>query len=165
MRQFSREWSAGYASPPSDSSHSPIVQNSLELLDPSGKLLEIPWEQIKWICYLRDPLQSRGSGADALNPERLLRRRFSGRPRMKGLWLRIVLTDGDELEGVAANDRSLLDSVGLMLIPPDTRSNTQRVFVPRTAIRELTVLGVLGATPARTEANLQPELFPAESTE
>jgi hypothetical protein len=29
--------------------------------------------------------------------------------------------------------------------PPDLRSNTQRIFVPRTALESLTVLAVIGA--------------------
>jgi hypothetical protein len=31
-----------------------------------------------------------------------------------------------------------------MLTPPDTRSNTQRIYVPRTAIASLEVAGVIG---------------------
>jgi hypothetical protein len=30
--------------------------------------------------------------------------------------------------------------------PPDQRSNTQRIFVPRTALESLSVLAVIGAT-------------------
>jgi len=45
-------------------------------------------------------------------PERLVRKRFSLRPRTAGLWLRLTLGDGDELEGLAANDRSLVDGAG-----------------------------------------------------
>jgi hypothetical protein len=41
----------------------------------------------------------------------------------------MTLTDGDELEGLAANDRSLVDGAGLLLTPPDMRSNTQRIYI------------------------------------
>ena len=34
---------------------------------------------------------------------------------------------------------------GLLLTPPDTRSNTQRVYVPRQAIQTLEVLSLIGA--------------------
>ena len=99
---------------------------------------------------------------DAVNPERLLRRRFTGRPRAAGLWLRIRLTDGDEFEGVAANDRTLVDGSGLLLTPPDTRSNTQRVFIPRTSIGELTVIAVINPSiSGRPVTVQQPELFEA----
>ena len=93
------------------------------------------------MCYVRDfPAGS----ADQANPERLVRKRFSLRPRTAGLWLRLTLTDGDELEGLAANDRTLVDGAGLLLTPPDTRSNTQRIYVPRQAIEKLEVLSLIG---------------------
>jgi hypothetical protein len=82
------------------------------------------------------------------------------------VWLRLTLSDGEELEGVASNDRSLVDGAGLLLTPPDTRSNTQRVFVPRTSIRELTILGVIHPSTVRGDrAGLQPELFAKEPAE
>ncbi len=42
----------------------------------------------------------------------------------------------------------LLQSIpeGYLVNPPDQRSNTQRIFVPRTALDSLTVLAVIGAT-------------------
>jgi hypothetical protein len=54
-----------------------------------------------------------------------------------------------------------------MLTPPDTRSNTQRIYVPRQAIQNLEVVSLIGAAgrkraevaPRDTE---QPELFPRE---
>ena len=67
---------------------------------------------------------------DQANPERLLQKKFTVRPRAAGLWLRMTLNDGDELEGIAANDRSLVTGAGLLVTPPDTRSNTQRIYFP-----------------------------------
>lgn len=160
VRKFSRDWFAGYA-------HADIGQNrpELEILDLSGKVLRVGWEQVKWLCYVRD-LPS-GSAGEA-NPERLLRKRFSLRPRAAGLWLRLTLTDGDELEGLAANDRSLIDGAGLLLTPPDTRSNTQRIYLPRQSIQSLEVLSLIGAaTRKRAEAarrlSDQPGLFAPDS--
>jgi len=137
VRKFSRDWCAGYAGS-SFGEHQP----ELEILEQTGKVVRIGWEQVKWVCFVRDL----PTGAvDQANPERLIRKRFSLRPRTAGLWLKLTLTDGDELEGLAANDRSLVDGAGLMLIPPDTRSNTQRIYVPRLAIQSLEVLSLIGA--------------------
>ena len=73
----------------------------LEILDQSGKVLRVGWDQIKWVCYVRDfPSQT----SDQANPERLLQKRFSIRPRTAGIWLRMTLGDGEEIEGLAAND-------------------------------------------------------------
>ena len=160
VRKFSRDWCAGYAG-------ATFGQDAaeLEILDLSGKVLRIGWEQVKWVCYVRDfPSQT----ADQANPERLMHKRFSIRPRTAGLWLRMSLTDGEELEGLAANDRSLVEGAGLLLTPPDTRSNTQRIYVPRQAIQTLEVVSLIGvASKRRAEAasreKVQPELFPADA--
>jgi len=157
VRKFSRDWCAGYAG-------ASFGQNALELeiLDLNGKVLRIGWEQVKWVCYVRD-----FPAGETANPERLLHKRFAIRPRTPGLWLRMTLTDGEELEGLAANDRSLVEGAGLLLTPPDTRSNTQRIYLPRQAIQTLEVVSLIGAAGRKRvetagQAAEQPELFPKE---
>jgi hypothetical protein len=137
VRKFSRDWCAGYAG-------AAFGQDTaeLEILDLSGKVLHIGWEQVKWVCYVRD---FPASTSDSANPERLLHKRFATRPRTAGVWLRMTLTDGDEIEGLAANDVSLIGGAGLLLTPPDTRSNTQRIYLPRRAIETLEVVSLIGA--------------------
>jgi hypothetical protein len=160
VRKFSRDWCAGYAA--SGFGHD---EPELEILDLTGKVLRIGWNLVKWVCYVKDLPSPSG---DQANPERLLRKRFSIRPRSAGLWLRMTLTDGEELEGLAANDRSLIEGAGLLLTPPDTRSNIQRIYVPRQAIQTLEVVSLIGAaarrrTGAAVTATEQPELFPTDS--
>jgi hypothetical protein len=145
VRKFSRDWFAGYVG-----AEFGQTKPELEILDQAGKVVRIGWEQVKWMCYVRAfPAEP----ADQADPERLVRKRFTLRPRTAGLWIRLTLTDGDELEGLAANDRSLVEGAGLLLTPPDTRSNTQRIYVPRQAIQALEVLSLIGAASRkRTEA-------------
>jgi hypothetical protein len=159
VRKFSRDWCAGYAGPSFGQDAA-----ELEILDLSGKVLRIAWEQVKWVCFVRD---FPAVPSDSTNPERLLHKRFSTRPRTAGVWLRMTLTDSEELEGLAANDRSLLEGAGVLLTPPDTRSNTQRIYVPRQAIQMLEVVGLIAA-PGSKRASAsripgprieQPELF------
>lgn len=152
VRKFSRDWTAGYAAGSFGQD-----EPELEILDPGGKVLRIGWEQVKWVCYVRDL-----PGSDSTNPERLLHKRFAIRPRTAGVWLRMTLADGEEIEGLAANDRTLIEGAGLMLTPPDTRSNTQRIYVPRQAIQALEVVGLIGAAKRRPQAEEQPELFPGD---
>ena len=154
VRKFSRDWVAGYASPA-------IAQqgHELEMLDLGGKVVWIRWDTIKWVCYVRDfP-----SPADQVNPERLNHKRFAVRPRTAGLWIRLTLNDGDELEGLAANDKSLIEGAGLLLTPPDMRSNTQRIYVPRQAVQTLEVVSLIGAGKRRPVGPAQPELFSPSS--
>lgn len=152
VRKLTRDWLSGYL-PPTDF----IANNQLELLDLEGKLISVSVAEVKWICFVRD-FQS----GDAQQPERLLRKTFVTRPRTQGLWVRARLKDNDVIEGLAQNDLSLLDADGLSLIPPDTRSNTQRIFLPRLAVAELDVLAVIktNARPGQGEA-MQGSLFKA----
>lgn len=151
VRRFSRDWIPGYA-PSAFPSESP----ELEILDTAGKVLRLGWATVKWVCYVRDLAVS---SADRDNPERLIHKRFTVRPRTAGLWLRMTLQDGEELEGLAPNDRSLIDGAGLLLTPPDQRSNTQRIFVPRSAIQVLEVVSLIGAARRRPAEAPQAELF------
>jgi hypothetical protein len=156
VRKFSRDWMAGYAA-------GTFARDlpSLEILDQMGKVVSIGWDAVKWVCFVRD-----FPTAEQANPERLLQKRFKARPRASGLWLRMTLTDGDELEGLAANDRSLIDGAGILLTPPDTRSNTQRIYVPCGSVETLEVISLIG--PGRGKRGsapgtvAQPELFPDE---
>jgi hypothetical protein len=160
VRKFSRDWCAGYAGADFGQQKA-----ELEFLDLTGKVVRMGWEQVKWVCYVRD---FPAGQADQANPERLARKRFSLRPRTAGLWLRLTLSDGDELEGLAANDRSLVEGAGLLLTPPDTRSSTQRIYLPRQAIQTLEVVSLIGATGRKLvevvrPRELQPGLFGGES--
>jgi hypothetical protein len=157
VRKFSRDWVAGYAG-------ASFGQDAaaLEILEPGGKVLTIAWDAVKWVCYVRD-----FPSGDQAYPERLLQKKFTVRPRAAGLWLRMTLTDSDELEGLAANDRSLVEGAGLFLTPPDTRSNTKRIYVPRGSIQSLEVVSLIGSGRgkriATAQALAQPELFPSNS--
>jgi hypothetical protein len=115
---------------------------------------------VKWICFVRD-FQS----GDVNQPERLLRKTFVARPRSQGLWVRARLKDNDVIEGLAQNDLTLLEGDGLFLIPPDTRSNTQRIFLPRQAVAELDVLAVIrpGTRRGTTDA-VQEDLFKQQNS-
>jgi hypothetical protein len=119
----------------------------LDLLDLAGRIVPLPLDDVKMISYVRD-----FNLADTTNPERLARRTFLARPRTEGLWLRMTFRGGDMLEGLAATDLTLVSSViedcGLFLTPPDIRSNTQRIFVPRSAMIELQLIAVI-TSPSR----------------
>jgi hypothetical protein len=163
IRRFTGETLPGYL-PLSTFVRSQPPQPALDLLDLSGRIIPLLLNDIKYISYVRDFNLN-----DTVNPERLTRRTFLARPRTEGLWLRMVFRTGDVLEGLAPTDLSLLDDVlndaGLHLIPPDTRSNTQRLYVPRSSVVELQLLAVI-TTPSRRKPllaaaapTLQEDLF------
>jgi hypothetical protein len=92
------------------------------------------------------------------------RRSFLGRPRTGGLWVRLTFANDDVLEGVTDFDLATLDGLagdgGLMLSPPDGRGNTLKLFVPRTALQRVEVLGWIAAG-----AKSKPELKTKQAVE
>jgi hypothetical protein len=123
------------------------LTGNVDLLDPSGRIVAIRLRMIRYVAYVRDFNLN-----DRENPERLQRKTFLARPRTEGLWVRATFLDGEVLEGLAPLDLSLLEDAttdhGLFLIPPDVRSNTQRLYIPRGSLSALQVLAVI-TTPSK----------------
>ena len=123
----------------------------IDLLTPEGEHVEIPLARVRSVYFVRE-------FSDDFEPER---KAFLSRPKLDGLWVKLRYNDGDTLEGVVPNDLlSLLDN-GLQIMSPDLSSSTDRIFVPRAALSEVTVLGVVGIArrkPAAAAA-AQPRLF------
>ena len=146
VRRFTGETLPGYL-PLSGFVRNRAPQSAIDLLDLTGRVIPLLLNDIKHICYVRD-----FNLHDTVSPERLTRRTFLAKPRTEGLWLRLTFRSGDLLEGLAPIDITLTDDlihdVGLHLTPPDTRSNTQRIYIPRTSIAELQLLAVI-TTPSR----------------
>ena len=142
-----------------------VQDGQLHLLDLSGRVQPVPLTDVKYVSYVRD-----FNTADTINPERLLRKSFLARPRTEGLWLRLTLRDGDRMEGLAPLDISLADGwaqdLGVQMVPPDVRGNTQRLYIPRSAIETMETVAVV-TTPTRKKAEAlasaaaeqQPDLF------
>jgi hypothetical protein len=122
----------------------------LELLDIDGRIVPIALSAVRYVAYVRD-----FNLDDRENPERLLRKTFLARPRTEGLWVRAIFLNGDVIEGLAPLDLSLLEDAaaddGVFLIPPDVRSNTQRLYIPRSSLSALQVVGVI-TTPSKAIA-------------
>ncbi len=159
IRRFTGETLPGYLP------LSGFVRNrAIDLLDLTGRVIPLLLSDIKHVCYVREFNLN-----DASNPERLTRRTFLSKPRTEGLWLRMTFRSGDVLEGLAPIDITLTDDLiqdaGLQLTPPDARSNTQRIYVPRTSLTELQLLAVITTPsrrkplPAASVPSLQEDLF------
>ena len=124
----------------------------IDLLTPDGEHQEIPLEKVRSIYFVRE-------FSDDFEPER---KAFLSRPKLDGLWVRLRYTDGETIEGVVPNDLLTMLDNGIQITPPDLNSNTDRIFIPRSALSEFTVLGVVGIArrkPAPATTAKQPSLF------
>jgi hypothetical protein len=113
-----------------------VNEGKLELLNTAGNVVAIDLREIKGVYFVREFGDS----------ESLTRKTFTSRPRAEGLWVRLRFKDSEILEGLMPADLTQNLPEGFLITPPDQRSNTQRIFVPRSALESLTVLAVIGAT-------------------
>lgn len=131
IRRFDREPLSGFVN-----AQAYLQARGVELLSPAGALTVVPYEDIKVVCFVRDFDSSESGSAKKI---------FQTRPKMDGLWVRMRMRDGEVLDGVLSND--LLQTVpeGFTVTPPDSSSSNQKLFVPRAALAEIKVLGVVGS--------------------
>ena len=122
---------------------------TIDLLTREGEHRTFAIKEVRSIYFVRE-------FKDDFEPER---KAFLSRPKLEGLWVRLKFRDNDSIEGVVPNDLlSLLDR-GVQITPPDLHGTTLRIFIPRTALSEMTVLGVVGIARRKTVATVQPTLF------
>lgn len=137
VERFDRETLKGYVNP-----QTWLASSGLELLSVAGEAVQVPYEQVKLVEFVRD-LDSEGLARE--------KRLFSTRPKADGLWVRFLFKDGDVLDGLLANKLLELSPHGFLVTPPDPFSNAQKLFVPRAALADLKVLAVIGSRRKRRE--------------
>jgi hypothetical protein len=145
VRKLDRDSLNGFVSPSNF-----VHEGKLELLNTAGTVVAIELKEIKGVYFVRDFADS----------EALPRKTFTSRPRTEGLWVRLRFKDGEITEAMMPNDLSLTTAEGFLVNPPDLRSNTQRIFVPRTALESLTVLAVIGAAKRQRRGEMDTRQVP-----
>lgn len=129
IRRYDRETLAGWIKPASF-----LQPEGVELMSLQGDMQILPYRDVKAICFVRD--------WEGGLPER---HTFQTRPKMSGLWVHLRFRDGESQEAIIPNNLMGLEPGGFSVIPPDPFGNTQRIFVPRSALVGVEVLGVIGS--------------------
>jgi hypothetical protein len=148
VRRFDRENLSGFVN-----IFSYLQPFHLELLKPDGSLITLPYEEVKSVSFVRD-----------FEVEAESARIFMTRPKLEGLWIRMVFRDGEVMDGILPNNLLVWESAGFTVTPPEPDANNQKVFVPRQAVKSAQILGVVGSPlrPRRKTkgpAEDQPSLF------
>ena len=143
IRRFDREPLTGFVN-----AQTYLQPQGVELLTPGGALIVAPYSEIKVVCFVRD------FGSVEPTQEKKV---FNTRPKTDGLWVRMELRDGEVLEGILPNNLLQLTAEGFTVTPPDAYSNNQKLFVPRAALTQINVLGVVGSPLTRRKPKPAPE--------
>jgi hypothetical protein len=143
IRRFDREPLTGFVN-----AQTYLQPQGVELLTPGGACIVAPYSEIKVVCFVRD------FGSVEPTQEKKV---FNTRPKTDGLWVRMQLRDGEVLDGILSNNLLQLTPEGFTVTPPDAYSNNQKLFVPRAALSQFNVLGVVGSPLTRRKPKPAPE--------
>jgi hypothetical protein len=141
IRRFEREPVLGFVNP-----QVYLGPGGIEILSPEGAVSVLPYDEVKTVCFVRD--------FESVEQEEG-RKVFSTRPKTDGLWVRFIFRDDEIMEGILANNLLQLEPQGFTVVPPDPYANNQRIFVPRAALKETQVLGVVGSPLRRRKAKAE----------
>lgn len=129
--RFDRDLLTGFVQPATY-----LQSEGLELLSPSGNVTVLPYQDLKCVCFVRD----------WDSPDKILdKKSFASRPKQEGLWVRFAWRDGESMEALLPNRLLELEPLGFMVVPPDPGGTAQKLFLPRLALKEMIVLGVVGS--------------------
>jgi hypothetical protein len=126
--------------------------DGVELLTPDVTVQVLSYQEVKTVSFVKD--------FDAAEQE-TARKVFNTRPKTDGLWVRMTFRDDEVMEGILTNNLLQLEPYGFTVVPPDPYSNNQRIFVPKAALKEIQVLGVVGSPLRRRK----PKQVPKEQIE
>jgi Family of unknown function (DUF6982) len=99
----------------------------------SGAVEEIPAEQVKAVFYVE---------SFEGNSDRKDLRFHSRAPIVCGIWMRLQFTDGEVMEGIVYNSIRYLIDPGFFVLPTDPGSNNKMVYVAKSALTDLRILGL-----------------------
>ena len=132
----------------------------VELTTSDARSVVLPYADIRAVYFVRK---------FGTNPERYQRLEFGSRPKLAGLWVRLLFSDGGHMEGIIPNDLLLMGQRGLTITPPESNIHARSVFVPAEALDHVVVRGLIGRPPygsrsrprRRPVGTSQPLLFPS----
>jgi hypothetical protein len=131
VSRFDRETVPGFVN-----QHAFVADEGLELLTLGGAYTVIPIEDVKIVYFVRDFNHQEPPPANRI---------FHTRPKVAGLWARLQFRDGDVMDGLLPNNLLDLDARGFTVSPPNPTANSQRLYIPRQALREVQIVGVVGS--------------------
>jgi hypothetical protein len=129
VTRFERESVSGFVNP-----FSYLQAQVIEVLRPDGALALLPYSEVRTVAFVKD-----------FEDESAARRVFLTRPKLEGLWVRMVFRDGEVMDGILPNNLLVWEAAGFTVTPPEPDGNHQKVFVPREALRSVQILGVVGS--------------------
>jgi hypothetical protein len=99
----------------------------------SDELIQVKKSEVKALFFVR-----RFGG----NKDHAEVRFFDTHPKIDGLWIRVTFKDEEVLEGIVANSIEFFVQDGFYIKPPDPNTNNRVIYILKSALKDLTILGI-----------------------
>ncbi len=120
----------------------------VEVITAQGNFIGIKYGELKALCFVSENAQP-----DLFDQHQL----FERRPKAPGLWTRFTFRDGSKLDGVLSHNLLEWPEHGYFATPPHAGTQRQRVFIPRLALIQTELRGVVGTSAAVIEGRRKRE--------
>jgi hypothetical protein len=149
LYRFDRQPTEGAVNP-----HSYLLPDRLEMITKTGNLLSASFQEVKALCFA-----SETDKHDLFTVHNF----FERRPKVPGLWTRFTFRDSDQLDGILSHNLLEWPITGFSITPPKAGLSRQRVFIPRQAVIETELRGVVGRSSGAGIRHVRRESVPAEN--
>ena len=129
-----------------------FLENQVEVITTGGTFIGITYNELKALCFVSD-----NATPDLFDIHGF----FERRPKVPGLWTRFTFRDGAKLDGILSHNLLDWPEQGYFITPPHAGTHRQRVFIPRRALSQTELRGVVGSSALATDDRRKSDL-PAE---
>ena len=126
-----------------------FLDRHVEVITPNGNFIGVNYTELKALCFVSDNAQP-----DLFDVHQF----FDRRPKAPGLWTRFTFRDGARVDGVLSHNLLEWPEHGYFVTPPHAGANRQRVFIPRLALVQTELRGVVGTSASAVEGRRKAEL-------
>lgn len=125
-----------------------FLDKQVEVITPSGNLIGVDYGELKALCFVSD-----NTRPDLFDVHPF----FDRRPKAPGLWTRFTFRDGSKVDGVLSHNLLEWPEHGYFVTPPHAGTHRQRVFIPRLALIQTELRGVVGTSATAIGGRGKPE--------
>jgi len=128
-----------------------FLETQVEVITTNGTLIGVTYTELKALCFVSDHAQPDLFDAHPF---------FERRPKVPGLWTRFTFRDGAKLDGILPHNLLEWPEHGYFVTPPHAGAHRQRVFIPRQALTQTELRGVVGTSALSAEGRRKGEAPP-----
>ena len=125
-----------------------FLADQVEIITTQVNFVGVKYGELKAICFVSD-----NAPPDLFDIHQF----FERRPKVPGLWTRFTFRYVSKLDGILSHNLLEWPENGYFITPPHAGTHRQRVFIPRQALLQTELRGVVGTSAISAEGRRKTE--------